>query len=85
MLDEHEFSLTGLDGAAVKLEPTVAAYETKDMHVRLEVVATLDINNNAKPDWLLWLADEARTGNYRQYQTLVIYDASDSGPLRVAH
>ena len=53
-------------------------------HFRLEVVATLDPNNNAKPDWVLWLADEARPGNYRQYQALVIYDVSDSGPLRAA-
>ena len=82
MLDETKYSLAHVDEAAVKLEPTAAAYETKDMHYRLEVVATLDINNNAKPDWVLWLADEARIGNYRQYQTLVVYDVSDSGPLR---
>ena len=72
VLDEHKYSLNQLDGAAVKLEPTVAVYETKDTHYRLEVVAILDINNNAQTDWLLWLADEARTGNYRQYQTLII-------------
>ena len=84
MLDEHEYSLNRLDGAAVKLEPTAAVYETKDTHYRLEVVAALDINNNAKTDWLVWLADEARTGNYRQYQTLIIYDVSESGPLRAS-
>ena len=82
MLDEHKYSLNQLDGAAVKLGPMAAVYETKDTHFQLEVVATLDINHNAKTDWLLWLADEARTGNYRQYQTLIIYDASDSGVLR---
>lgn len=57
-------------------------YETKDTHYRLEVVATLDINNNAKTDRLLWLADEARTGIYRQYRTLIIYDVRNSGALR---
>ena len=82
MLDENKYSLTRLGGAAVTLESTVAAYETRDMHYRLEVVATLDVNNNAKTDWVLWLADEARIGNYRQYQTLVVYDVSDSGALR---
>lgn len=84
MLDERKYSFGSLEGAAVKVGPTAAAYDTKDMHYRLEVVATLDINNNARTDWVLWLADEARTGNYRQYQTLVIYDVSDSGPLRAA-
>lgn len=82
MLDERRFSLDRLDRAAVQIEPTAAVYETKDAHYRLEVVATMDLNNNAKTDWVLWLADEARTGNYRQYQTLIIYDVSDSGYLR---
>lgn len=84
MLDEHKYSLNQLDAAAVKLSPVAATYETKDLRFRLEVVATLDVNKNGKADWLLWLADEARTGNYRQYQTLVIYDVTGSGLLRAA-
>lgn len=84
MLDEHKYSLNQLDAAAVRLSPVAATYDTKDLHFRLEVVATLDVNKNGKADWLLWLADEARMGNYRQYQTLVIYDVTGSGLLRAA-
>ena len=81
MLDEKRFSLKQFDAKAVKTEATAARYETKDWHYRLELVATLDANNNGKADWVLWLADEAKDGNYRQYQTLVIYDVSVTGLL----
>ena len=81
-LDEHKFSLSQLDAKAVKTEATAVTYETAEWRYRIEVVATLDVNNNGKADWLLWLADEAKTGNYRQYQTLVIYDVNETGPMK---
>lgn len=74
MLDEQKHSLNQLDEKAVKAESTAVIYETADWHYRLELVATLDVNNNGKADWVLWLADEAKSGNYRQYQTLIAYD-----------
>lgn len=82
-LDENKHSLSRLDTKAIKVEPTRATYETKDWHFRLELVATLDVNNNGKPDWILWLADEAKSGNYRQYQTLIAHDVSDTGTINV--
>lgn len=80
-LDERKFSLSHLDAKAVKADSTGVTYETKDWHFRLELVATLDVNNNGKADWVLWLADEAKSGNYRQYQTLIVPDVSDTGPM----
>lgn len=82
-LDEKKYSLSRLDTKAIKVEPTRATYETKDWHFRLELVATLDVNDNGKPDWVLWLTDEAKSGNYRQYQTLIAHDVSDTGPINV--
>lgn len=80
-LDERKFSLSHLDAKAVKVDSTGVTYETKDWHFRLELVATLDVNNNGKADWVLWLSDEAKSGNYRQYQTLIVSDVSDTGPI----
>ena len=54
MLHERKYSFGSLEGAAVKIGPTAAAYDTKDMHHRLEVVATLDIHNNARTNWVLF-------------------------------
>ena len=81
MLNDQKYSLSLLNAEAIKVEPTAVTYETGDWRYRLEVVATLDVNNNAKADWVLWLADEAKSGNYRQYKTLIIFDVSDSGSL----
>jgi hypothetical protein len=80
-LDEKKHSLSQLDTNAVSVEPTGAAYETNDWRFRLELVATLDVNNNGKPDWVVWLADEAKSGNYRQYQTLIAHDVGDTGSI----
>ena len=81
MLDEKKYSLSHLDEKALKVQSTVVTYETADWYYRLELVATLDVNNNGKADWVLWLADEAKSGNYRQYQTLIVYDVSDKGRM----
>ena len=43
-------------------------------HFALVHVASGDINNNGKPDWIIWVVDEAKVGNYRGYDTLVAYD-----------
>ncbi len=48
--------------------------KTSDWSYKFEVVASALINNNTKPDWILWFYDEALQGNYRSYQTLVILD-----------
>lgn len=79
MLDVQKYSLSQLNAKTVKVESTAVTYETGDWHYRLELVATLDVNNNGKTDWVLWLADEAKSGNYRQYQTLVVQDVHDTG------
>lgn len=81
MLDEKKYSLSLLDAKSLKVLPTVVTYETADWRYSLKLVATLDVNNNGKTDWVLWLADEAKSGNYRQYQTLIIYDVGDTGKL----
>lgn len=82
MLDEKNFSLKLLDARAATTAATSASYDTRDWHYRLELIATLDANGNGKPDWVVWLTDEARDGNYRHYQTLVIYDVPETGWLR---
>lgn len=81
MLDEKKYSLSTLGAKAVKVESASVTYETGDWRYRLELVATLDMNRNGKLDWVLWLADEAKSGNYRQYQTLIVQDVSDTGSL----
>lgn len=54
-----------------------ATFDSDDWVITLHVVAVVDANGNADNDWVLHLADESKTGTYKNYQTLLIYD-----PLR---
>ena len=81
MLDENKHTLTQLNTKAVKTTTTSASSETDEWRYRLELVAVLDADKNGKPDWVLWLSDESKPGNYRNYQTLIAYDVTESGVI----
>lgn len=49
-------------------------YETEDWVFRLEVVAVIMLNDNKKQDWVVRLSDESKSGSFRHYSTIVIYD-----------
>lgn len=84
MLDEKKHTLDKLAGD-LKIGVNFASVESNDWHYALELVAVTDINKNGKADWIIWLLDEAKTGNYRGYQTLVVYDVDTSKKLIAAH
>lgn len=80
MLDEKMHTLDKLTGD-LKVGANSASVESKDWHYALELVAVTDVNKNGKADWIVWLIDEAKMGNYRGYQTLVAYDVDKSKGL----
>lgn len=51
-----------------------AQIETDDFSFTLEVVAAARINDNDEADWVVWLYDESKSGSYRGYGTLVVFD-----------
>jgi len=53
---------------------TSVTLETEDWTFTLEVVAIARINNNATPDWTLWVLDESNSVNYRGFSELILYD-----------
>lgn len=57
-------------------------YDTADWHLSLRVVATADVDGNGQADWLVWLTDEAKTGNYRGYNQVIILNPTREGLLR---
>lgn len=59
-------------------DAATASYSTADWIFTVKVVAVADLNHNQQPDWIVWVADEAVTGNYRAYSTVVIYDPADN-------
>jgi len=73
-LDDKRHTFNAVAGTAIKTELTSVSFESDDWHYRLELVASADVDRNGKNDWIVWWIDESRTGNYRAYQTLIIYD-----------
>jgi hypothetical protein len=55
----------------------VAEFQTEDWVLALEVVVVARINDNLEPDWVVWVTDESKSGNYRGYSTIIIYDPDD--------
>ena len=62
----------------------VAELNTENWAMTLEVVAVSRINDNEYPDWIVWLTDESKTGNYRGYSTLIIYDPDQYDSLKAS-
>lgn len=42
----------------------------------------MDLDNDGRKDWLLWLTDEAKNGNYRGYRALIVSNVSESEILQ---
>ena len=79
-LDDKKHTLGTLSDKVV-IDGSEASIDTGDWHFSLVHVASGDINNNGKADWIIWLIDEAKVGNYRGYVTLVAYDVDLSKAL----
>jgi len=72
--NEKLYTLTSLFPKHISSRASTALFETKDWILTLEVVAIAKINNNSTPDWIVWMFDESKSGNYHGYSTLIIYD-----------
>jgi hypothetical protein len=60
----------------------VVELQTEDWAFTIEVVALAKINDNSLPDWIIWVLDEAKSGNYRGYSTYIIYDPEKQKQLK---
>lgn len=77
-LDDESHTLRKIVSNNLAIKGNSVVYETADWYFKLELIAANDINANNIEDWILWVADESKTGNYRSYQTIVIYDVDTS-------
>ena len=73
MSDEKTHTLTSLFPKDIKYKGSGVKLETEDFAFQLEVVGVAKINGNAIPDWIIWVADEANSGHFRSYSSLIIY------------
>lgn len=76
-LNDKSYTLKSIAGNNLFIKNNNVIYKTEGWDYRLEVIAVFDVNDNQKDDWIIWFADESKAGNYRSYQTLVIYDVEN--------
>lgn len=77
-LDDKNYTLKSIAGNKLKITGNNIIDESKDWYFKLELIAITDINEDKKPDGILWVTDESKSGNYRGYQTIVVYDINAS-------
>lgn len=77
MSDADKHTLNSLFPGQVNAKENIAILGTDEWTFRLEVVVSALLDDNKQADWIVWLSDEAKTGNYRAYTTLIIYNSGD--------
>ncbi len=66
----------------LKASNNMVEVETQDWAFTLEVVASANINDNSLSDLIVWVLDESKSGNYRGYSTVIIYDYKEQNQLK---
>lgn len=74
LTDDNSFTLGSLFASDSVANETSVKYETEDWIITIKVVAVVLLNGNEDEDWVVQLADESKSGNYRNYENLIIYD-----------
>ena len=75
--DERSHTLKSLYPGQTTSIDNVVELQSEDWAFTMEVVALARINDNASPDWIVWVLDESKSGNYRGYSTLIVYDPEE--------
>jgi len=82
LVDDNHFVLSKLKNIPVTIDRYSVTSETDDWLFKIEVVAEFDRGANGTSDWLLWLTDAAKKGNYRSYNVLIVGNPSRQKFLR---
>lgn len=76
------FTLNDLYPDLSSADSNTAVFESSDWVLTLTVAAVVNANDNTYQDWILQVADESKTGNYRNYATFIIYDIKSGSTLK---
>jgi hypothetical protein len=79
-VDDTKRVLSALDNP-LETDKYSCSFSSRDWFLKVEVVAEADFTEDGKTDWLVWVFDEAKTGNYRGYAVLLLSDVSKPGLL----
>jgi hypothetical protein len=83
LISDKQFTLAHLKGN-LKIGATKVSLVTEFGEISLEVIATADVTNNGKADWIVWLMDVDKQNKTVRYQTLLACDVDlDENLIRV--
>ncbi|MFP8967682.1 hypothetical protein ACKC9G_13950 [Pokkaliibacter sp. CJK22405] len=74
MLDDDRYTLSRMDNPAVQLSNEVVSYSSEELNFSLQLMALADADGDGVDDWIVWMSDEAKEGNYADYEVLLIHD-----------
>ena len=66
-------------GIPLRTDKYACSFETGDWFFKVEVVAEAEFEKDGKTGWLVWVFDEAKTGNYRVLPVSVRKEARGHG------
>lgn len=69
---DQAYTLKALLPGTVQATGSSLAVETSDNFFKLEIVALVPQGRGTAQDWIVWVTDEVKGGNYRSYRTLVV-------------
>ena len=81
---DEKFTLRAVFPDDTQTKRNGVIYESDDWVFGLDLVAVVDVDDNGLLDWIMWLADESKEGNYHSYTTLVSFDVSDAAVVMTA-
>ena len=79
LTDDAKHTLQSLYPDKSSYSGNIATLNTADWTFSLKVVAIAQLDNNPAPDWIVWMSDEGKSGNYHAYTTLIVYNPGDKG------
>lgn len=78
---DEAYTLKALADHPLLVSPYGAELASRDWYFKLEVVAIADIDASGRPDWLIWVTDQALNGTYLTVTALLIHDPEADGML----
>lgn len=70
--DDQNFTLEALFPGVGKFQGSKLEVETAEHFFKLEVVGVVHHGASSAQDWVVWVTDEIKVGNYKSYRTIVV-------------
>lgn len=82
MLDQNKTFASNESKLRSKIENAAVVSDTADWNFAVQIVAETDANRDGKKDLIVYVVDESKEGNLKNYSTLLIYGVDAKGDLK---